>query len=115
MSSPSMLLAEALLESFIPGYRFLAQFVSFYFSIDISSYLLIAVSLFAFWTYAAETLWGRIRSFLHVIATTAEIRYHDGLYKDAMRWISTQHDLVQVWQVVVGTKMNFSTHWNDED
>lgn len=95
---------DVLLESFIPGYKFFTHLCSYYFRIDISSYLFIVAALFAFWTYAAKAFWGRFQSFLCFAAVTVEIKSHDDLYNDAMRWISTHFELTQPRKVVAGTK-----------
>lgn len=107
---------EALLESFIPGYRFLTHLCSYYFRIDISSYLFIVAALFAFWTYAAKAFWDRFQSFLFFVAATVEIRSHDDLHNDAMRWLSTHADLTASRKAVAGTKRNLPCDGkNDED
>ncbi|KAL4891322.1 hypothetical protein BDV59DRAFT_209007 [Aspergillus ambiguus] len=113
--SPGIMPFEALLENFIPGYSFFAQLVSSYFRTDISSYILVVVASFALWTYAAETLRGRLQSFILSFATAVEIRYNDDLYNDAMRWISSRPDLSQAQRVVAGTRMNLSALWSDEE
>lgn len=108
---------EALLESFIPGYRFLAHLCSYYLRIDISSYILVGAALFAFWTYAAKAFWGRLQSFLCFVAATVEIRSHDDLHNDAMRWISTHVDLTGSRKAVAATKRKFpwENEINDDD
>ncbi|KAL4936302.1 hypothetical protein BDV06DRAFT_233545 [Aspergillus oleicola] len=121
MSSPNLtsdqLPVEALLESFIPGYRFLAHLCSYYLRIDISSYLLVGAALCAFWTYAAKAFWGRLQSFLCFVAATVEIRSHDDLHNDAMRWISTHVDLTGSRKAVAATKRKFpwENEINDDD
>lgn len=89
MSSPNLasdqLPVVALLESFIPGYKFFTHLCSYYFRIDISSYLFVIAALFAFWTYTAKAFWGCFQSFLCFVAVTVEIRSHDSLHNDAMR------------------------------
>ncbi|KAJ5591443.1 uncharacterized protein N7459_001812 [Penicillium hispanicum] len=120
MSLPNLtsdqLPVEALLESFIPGYRFLTHLCSYYFRIDISSYLFIVAALFAFWTYAAKAFWDHFQSFLFFVAATVEIRSHDDLHNDAMRWLSTHTDLTASRKAVAGTKRNLPCDdKNDED
>jgi chaperone BCS1 len=117
MSSPNLtsdqLPVEALLESFIPGYKFFTHPCSYYFRIDISSYLFIVAALFAFWTYAAKAFWRRFQSFLWFAAATVEIRPHDDLHNDAMRWFSTHVDPTGSRKTVAGTKRNFP--WDDKN
>ncbi|PYH99034.1 putative bcs1 AAA-type ATPase [Aspergillus ellipticus CBS 707.79] len=104
---------EALLESFIPGYKFFSHLCTYYFRIDISSYLFIVAVLFAFWTYAAKAFWDRFQSFLCFVAATVEIRSHDDLHNDAMRWVSINVDLTVSRKAVAGTKRTFP--WEDKN
>lgn len=117
MSSPTLtsdqLPVEALLESFIPGYKFFTHFCAYYFSIDISSYLLVIAALVAFGAYVAKAFWGRFLAFLCWFADTMEVKSHGDLYNDAMRWISSCVDLTGSRKAIAETKMNF--FWGDKN
>lgn len=110
MSIPNLtseqLLVKALLKSFIPGYRFLAHLCSYYFRIDILSYLFIVAALFAFWTYATKAFWDCFQSFLFFVTATVEIRSYNDLHNDAMCWLSTHANLTASRKVVTRTKRN---------
>lgn len=108
-----MLPADIILEALIPGYSFFVQLIPSYLHVDIS-YFFVLVASFAFWTYAVPLFWDRLQSFLLLLATSVEIRYHDGLYNDTMRWVSSQPLLTHTMRFVASTRMNFATLWDDE-
>ena len=47
-----------------------------------------AAFFLAFWAYAVLAFWDWLQSFLLLFAASVEIRYHENLYNDTMRWIS---------------------------
>ncbi|THC88473.1 hypothetical protein EYZ11_012075 [Aspergillus tanneri] len=110
-----MLPPEAILEAFIPGYGPFAHFVSLFFQIDISSYIIVLAASMCFWTFAAPALWDRFQRFFLIFASSAEIRYHDDLYNDIMRWISMQRDLSQTQRFVASTRVNFVSLWDEDN
>ena len=82
---PSILPLEATLETLIPGYSLFAHLISFYFDINVLSYIIVLAASLAFWRYAVPAFWDRLQSFLLLFAASAEIRYHNDLYNDTMR------------------------------
>ncbi|KAI3017328.1 hypothetical protein CBS147347_10324 [Aspergillus niger] len=110
-----MIQADVLLETLVPGYGLLARLLPSYFHVDVTSYLLVFVGPLAFWAYAMPSFWDRLQSLLLLFTTSVEIRYHDDLFDDAMRWISNQSTLNHTLRFVAGTRMNFATLWDDTE
>ncbi|KAI9034836.1 BCS1 and AAA domain-containing protein [Aspergillus affinis] len=108
--------ADVLLETLVPGYGLLARSLQSYFHVDIISYLLVLVGPFAFCAYVMPSFWAQLQSLFLLLSTSVEIRYHDELFDDAMRWISNQSTLNRTLRFVAGTRMDFATLWdNTED
>ncbi|KAF7623896.1 putative bcs1 AAA-type ATPase [Aspergillus flavus] len=116
MSSPTLtsdqLPVEALLESFIPGYKFFTHLCAYYFRIDISSYLLVFAAGVALWTYSVKTFWAWSQRFLRERAALREIKSQSNLYNYAIRWIAHNDWFTGARKAVAETKMNFP--WDDE-
>ncbi|KAL5365876.1 hypothetical protein BJX96DRAFT_182020 [Aspergillus floccosus] len=116
MSLPNLtsdqLPVEALLESFIPGYKFFTHLCAYYFRIDISSYLLVFAALVALWTYFAKAVWGWCLGLLRSRAASKELKSQGDLYHYAIRWIYHNDRLTGARKAVAETKMNFP--WDDE-
>lgn len=71
--------------------------------------------LVAFWTYVVPSIWSRLQFLSIFFAASVEIRYHDDLYDDAIRWISSHIALSKTRQLVAGTRMSFMSLWPDEE
>lgn len=106
---------ETILEGLFPGYNVFTRFVSLYFHIDATFYLVAFATFLAFWTYVVPSIWSRLQFLFIHFASTIEIRYHDDLYNDAIRWISCHVALNKSRQLVAGTKLNFPMLWADEE
>lgn len=56
----NLLPPEAILEGLLPGYNIFTRFVSLYFHVDITFYVLAAATFVAFWTYVVPSIWSRL-------------------------------------------------------
>ena len=110
-----LLQPEAILEGLFPGYNFFTRFVLLYFHVDATFYLLAVATFVAFWTYVVPSIWSRLQFLSIFFAASVEIRYHDDLYDDAIRWISSHIALSKTRQLVAGTRMSFMSLWPDEE
>ncbi|KAE8334492.1 hypothetical protein BDV24DRAFT_172530 [Aspergillus arachidicola] len=105
----SMLLPQGTLEALIPGYGILLHFITSYFSINTSSYILIA-----FCVCALPAFWDRFLLLLLRLTISIEIPYHDNLYDHAIHWISNYPGLSQAQRSTATTRLNADS-WNTDN
>ena len=107
-----MLLPQVTLEAFIPGYGFLFHLVTSFFNIDKSSYMLAFTASIASCVYALPVFWDRFQSLLLRLAESVEVPYHDELYDQIIRWISTHPGLTQTQRSTAATRLDVAPSWN---
>ncbi|KAE8407136.1 hypothetical protein BDV37DRAFT_291367 [Aspergillus pseudonomiae] len=104
-----MLLPQVILEAFIPGYGWLPHLLTSYFDIDKSPYMFASI---AFCLYALPVFWERFQSLLLRLAESVEIPYHDELYDQVIRWISSHPGLTQTKRSTAVTRLDIAPSWN---
>ncbi|RAL06792.1 BCS1 and AAA domain-containing protein [Aspergillus homomorphus CBS 101889] len=110
-----ILSSDAMLESLLPGYSFLARLISFYLYMDTSVFLLAFIASFVIFTYAVPVLLTRLYSVLLNLAASVEVRYHDTIYNDVIQWASQLPALRDARKSIAGTKNNFVSRWEKEE
>ncbi|KAE8327061.1 hypothetical protein BDV39DRAFT_215428 [Aspergillus sergii] len=106
-----MLLPQVILEAFVPGYGWLPHLLTSYFNIDKSPYIFASIS---FCFYALPEFWERFQSLLLRLAESVEVPYHDELYDQVIRWISSHPGLTQTQRSTAATRMDIAPSWNTD-
>lgn len=106
-----MLLPQVILEAFVPGYGWLPHLLTSYFNIDKSPYMFASI---AFCLYALPVFWERFQSLLLRFAESVEIPYHDELYDQVIRWISSHPGLTQTQRSTAATRLDIAPSWNTD-
>lgn len=98
------IVAQPLLDSFVPGFSLVSGLFSQYFHIDLSYYissLILLAAIFAGLRYCGSILWD---SAMEYFVSTAEIRPDDEMYNYMMAWVSSQEFSQKTCRFVAGTK-----------
>ncbi|KAI9876102.1 MAG: hypothetical protein M1830_007335 [Pleopsidium flavum] len=104
--SAQPIVAQPLLDSFVPGFSIISSLFSQYFHVDISFYissLIVLTGIAAGLKYCGSILWGSV---IENFISTAEIRLDDEMYNYVMAWVSSQSFSQKTCRFVAGTKTN---------
>jgi mitochondrial chaperone BCS1 len=104
-SNSEPLMAQPLLDSFIPGFSLISGIFAQYFHIDISSYISSLIILLAIIVGLNHCMVILFDFFEDWLISTAEIRLDDEMYNYVMYWVSVQQFSKKLPRFIAGTKI----------
>lgn len=113
--SAQPIVAQSILDSFVPGFSLISNLFSQYFHVDVSFYisgLLVLTGITAGLKYCGAILWDSVKE---NFISTAEIRLDDEMYNYVMAWVSSQSFSQKTCRFVAGTKTNSDLVASDYD